>query len=198
MYEYLTGEVIRVGADHAVLEAQGIGFRLRAPARTLRKLREGASARLFISHRIRDEQIVYFGFSQPEERDFFDRICKVSGVGPASALALLSHVDPDDLRSSVLDGNTAVLEKVKGIGKKTAQRIVLDLRGALEKEQLISTVGSVASIGVPEGAPADAVRALQVLGFHLTDAQDRVRKALSDEASPKSAEELVRFASRGR
>jgi Holliday junction resolvasome RuvABC DNA-binding subunit len=59
-------------------------------------------------------------------------------------------------------------------------------------------VGSAASIGVPEGAPADAVRALQVLGFHLTDAQDRVRKALSDDTSPKSAEELVRFASRGR
>jgi len=198
LYEYLTGEVVRIAEDHAVLEVAGVGHRLRSPAGTLRKLREGSSARLFVSHRIRDEQLVLFGFAQPEERDFFERVCGVSGVGPASALAILSHVDPDALRSTVLDGDTTPLEKVKGIGKKTAQRIVLDLRGALEKEELMTKAGSVATVGVPEGPAADAVRALQVLGFHLTDAQERVRKVLVDHPNPSSAEDLVRLASRGR
>ena len=139
-----------------------------------------------------------FGFSHPEKRDFFEQICQVSGVGPASALALLSQIDQDVLRSAVLDGRTEELEKVKGIGRKTAQRIVLDLRGALEKEDLASRVGSPATVGVPEGPPADAVRALQVLGFHLSDAQERVRKVLAQQPQGSSAEDLVRLASRGR
>lgn len=198
MYEYLSGEVVRITAQYAVLEVAGVGHRLRAPSGTIEKLREGAQARVFISHRIRDEQLVLFGFSQPEERDFFEQICQVSGVGPASAIALLSQVDQDVLRSAVLEGRTEELEKVKGIGRKTAQRIVLDLRGALEKEDLASRAGSPATVGVPEGAPADAVRALQVLGFHIIDAQDRVRKAISANPDQISAEDLVRLASRGR
>jgi len=198
VYEYLTGEVVQISEGHTVLEVGGVGHRLRAPSGTLRKLKDGATARLFISHRIRDEQLVMFGFAHPEERDFFDRICQVSGVGPASALALLSNVEQDQLRTSVLEGDTAPLERVKGIGKKTAQRIVLDLRGALEKEDLASSAGSPATVGVPEGAAADAVRALQVLGFHITDAQDRVRKVVADHPKEKSAEQLVRLASRGR
>lgn len=198
MYEYLSGEVVRITAQYAVLEVAGVGHRLRAPSGTLDKLRIGSSARVFVSHRIRDEQLILFGFSQPEERDFFEQICQVSGVGPASAIALLSQVDQDVLKDAVLDGRTEELEKVKGIGRKTAQRIVLDLRGALEKEDLASKAGSPATIGVPEGAPADAVRALQVLGFQLADAQERVRKAVAENPEQASAEELVRFASRGR
>ncbi len=198
MYEYLSGEIVRITAQYVVIEVAGVGYHLRAPTGTIEKLREGAQARLFISHRIRDEQMVMFGFSHPEERDFFERICQVSGVGPVSALALLSQIDPHVLRTAVLDGRTEELEKVKGIGRKTAQRIVLDLRGALEKEDLASRVGSPATVGVPEGDPADAVRALQVLGFHISEAQERVRKALADHPEPTSAEDLVRLASRGR
>jgi len=198
VYEYLSGEIVRITAQYAVLEVAGVGYRLRVPTGIGDKLREGAQARLFISHRIRDEQMVMFGFSHPEERDFFEQICQVSGVGPASALALLSQIDQDVLRSAVLDGRTEELEKVKGIGRKTAQRIVLDLRGALEKEDLASRVGSPATVGVPEGPPADAVRALQVLGFHLSDAQERVRKVLAQQPQGSSAEDLVRLASRGR
>ena len=139
----------------------------------------------------------FYGFSQPEERDLFERLCQVSGVGPASALALLSHIEPDNFKNAVLEGESGVLEKVKGIGKKTAQRIVLDLRGALEKEDLVASAGSPATVGVPEGPAADAVRALQVLGFPLNEAQDRVRRIVAE--SPDSelvAEDLVRLASR--
>ncbi|MEC9476858.1 MAG: Holliday junction branch migration protein RuvA [Planctomycetota bacterium] len=198
MYEYLSGEVVRITAQSVVLEVSGVGHRLRAPAGTLEKLRVGSRARIFISHRIREEQMVLFGFSRPEERDFFEQICQVSGVGPASAIALLSEVDQERLREAVLEGRTEELEKVKGIGRKTAQRIVLDLRGALEKEDLASRAGSPATVGVPEGAPADAVRALQVLGFQLSDAQDRVRKTVAEYPDETSAEDLVRLASRGR
>ncbi len=197
MYEYLSGEVIRILADSVTLDVAGVGYSLKAPSATLSKLREGSSARLFLSHRIRDDQMHFYGFSQPEERDLFERLCQVSGVGPASALALLSHIEPDNFKNAVLEGESGVLEKVKGIGKKTAQRIVLDLRGALEKEDLVASAGSPATVGVPEGPAADAVRALQVLGFPLNEAQDRVRRIVAE--SPDSelvAEDLVRLASR--
>ncbi len=197
MYEYLSGEVIRILADSVTLDVAGVGYSLKAPSATLSKLRDGSSARLFLSHRIRDDQMHFYGFSQPEERDLFERLCQVSGVGPASALALLSHIEPDNFKNAVLEGESGVLEKVKGIGKKTAQRIVLDLRGALEKEDLVASAGSPATVGVPEGPAADAVRALQVLGFPLNEAQDRVRRIVAE--SPDSelvAEDLVRLASR--
>ena len=197
MYEYLSGEVIRILADSVTLDVAGVGYSLKAPSATLSKLREGSSARLFLSHRIRDDQMHFYGFSQPEERDLFERLCQVSGVGPASALALLSHIEPDNFKNAVLEGESGVLEKVKGIGKKTAQRIVLDLRGALEKEDLVASAGSPATVGVPEGPAADAVSALQVLGFPLNEAQDRVRRIVAE--SPDSelvAEDLVRLASR--
>ena len=197
MYEYLSGEVIRILADSVTLDVAGVGYSLKSPSATLSKLREGSSARLFLSHRIRDDQMHFYGFSQPEERDLFERLCQVSGVGPASALALLSHIEPDNFKNAVLEGESGVLEKVKGIGKKTAQRIVLDLRGALEKEDLVASAGSPATVGVPEGPAADAVRALQVLGFPLNEAQDRVRRIVAE--SPDSelvAEDLVRLASR--
>jgi len=197
VYEYLSGEVIRILADSVTLDVAGVGYSLKAPSATLSKLREGSSARLFLSHRIRDDQMHFYGFSQPEERDLFERLCQVSGVGPASALALLSHIEPDNFKNAVLEGESGVLEKVKGIGKKTAQRIVLDLRGALEKEDLVASAGSPATVGVPEGPAADAVRALQVLGFPLNEAQDRVRRIVAE--SPDSelvAEDLVRLASR--
>ncbi len=198
MYEYLSGEVVRITPQYAVLEVAGVGHRLRAPSGTLEKLREGAPARIFVSHRIRDEQLVLFGFALPAERDFFEQICQVSGVGPASAIALLSQIDQERLRTEVLEGRTEELEKVKGIGRKTAQRIILDLRGALEKEDLASRAGSPAAAGIAEGPPADAVRALQVLGFQLSDAQERVRQALSGNPDVASAEDLVRLASRRR
>ena len=197
MYEYLSGEVIRILADSVTLDVAGVGYSLKAPSATLSKLREGSSARLFLSHRIRDDQMHFYGFSQPEERDLFERLCQVSGVGPASALALLSHIEPDNFKNAVLEGESGVLEKVKGIGKKTAQRIVLDLRGALEKEDLVASAGSPATVGVPEGPAADAVRALQVLGLPLNEAQDRVRRIVAESpASELVAEDLVRLASR--
>ena len=136
MYEYLSGEDIRILADSVTLDVAGVGYSLKAPSATLSKLREGSSARLFLSHRIRDDQMHFYGFSQPEERDLFERLCQVSGVGPASALALLSHIEPDNFKNAVLEGESGVLEKVKGIGKKTAQRIVLDLRGPSRKRIL--------------------------------------------------------------
>jgi holliday junction DNA helicase RuvA len=197
LFEYLAGEVVRIGSDRVTLDISGVGYGLKAPGGTLSKLKEGSSARLFISHRIRDDQMVFFGFSQPEERDLFERLCQVSGVGPASALALLSHITPENFKNAILDGDSKVLEKVKGIGKKTAQRIVLDLRGALEKEDLASIVGSPAVAGVPEGPAADAVRALQVLGFPVVEAQDRVRRVVAEQSdSALIAEDLVRLASR--
>ena len=197
MYEYLSGEVIRILADSVTLDVAGVGYSLKAPSATLSKLRDGSSARLFLSHRIRDDQMHFYGFSQPEERDLFERLCHVSGVGPASALALLSHIEPDNFKNAVLEGESGVLEKVKGIGKKTAQRIVLDLRGALEKEDLVASAGSPATVGVPEGPAADAVRALQVLGFPLNEAQDRVRRIVAESPDPELvAEDLVRLASR--
>lgn len=195
MHEYLSGEVVQILADGVTIDVGGIGYRLRCPSTSLGKLRAGSEARLFCSHRLREEQFFLYGFTSLEERDLFERLCRVSGVGPAIAIAIISGVPMEDFRKAVLDGQSKVLEGIKGVGRKTAQRLIIDLRGALEEEDLVPAAGLADSGRSPQAN--DAIRALEVLGFSTHEAQQRVAKVISQDPGEISSADLVRLASRG-
>lgn len=190
MYEHLAGTLERLSGEVAVVDVAGIGYRLRIPLSTARALRVDRPVKLFVTHRIAPEALQLFGFATREERQAFEKICGVTGVGPAVALAILSALTLEQFREIVLRGETKALEKIRGVGKKTSQRLILELRGALEEADLR---------GEPEpaeGPAADAVKALVALGFTPSEAEARVRRAVT--ASPDSAvADLVRRASRG-
>ena len=128
MIAAVRGEVLEIGLDHAVVEVGGVGLAVHATPATLAGLRRGEQARLATSLVVREDSLTLFGFADAEERDLFTLLQTVSGVGPRLALATLAVLDPDALRRALADGDATALTRVPGIGRKGAERMVLELR----------------------------------------------------------------------
>ena len=193
MYEHVSGTLERIAGELAVVDVAGVGYRLKVPSSTAHTLKVGRAVKLLVTHRFQNDLFHLYGFATRDEREIFERVCSVSGVGPAIGLAILSALPIDQFRDVVLRGETKALEKIKGVGKKTAQRLILELRGVLEEADL-----APAAAGAPaEGPTEDAIKALLALGFTAPDAEARVKRAV--ESAPPAAQvgDLVRLASRG-
>ena len=128
MIAAVRGEVLEIGLDHAVVEVGGVGLAVHATPATLARLRRGEQGRMATSLVVREDSLTLFGFADAEERDLFTLLQTVSGVGPRLALATLAVLDPDALRRALADGDATALTRVPGIGRKGAERMVLELR----------------------------------------------------------------------
>src|SRR5581483_4197638 len=133
MIESIRGVVESCSADGAVLRLGGISLRLGVTGETVRLLKPGQVAELFTHLYLRDEVVALYGFATPEERRVFEELMGVTGVGPRSALGFLSIFTPEGLREAIANEDYTRLTKVPGIGRKTAQRVVLELKGKLER-----------------------------------------------------------------
>ncbi|GEL44994.1 Holliday junction branch migration protein RuvA [Cellulomonas hominis] len=185
------GTVRAVRLDAAVLEVGGVGLLVQATPATLAGLRVGQAATLFTSLVVREDALTLFGFAEDDEREVFEVLQTVSGVGPRLALAMLAVHTPDGLRRAVAGEDLAALKRVPGIGHKGAQRIVLELADRL---------GAPAPVGVPGGsaaaaAPADrrdqVVDALVGLGWNQKAAQDAVATVLDGSEEPVGEAEVA-------
>ncbi len=128
MIASVRGEVLEVALDHAVIEAAGVGYRVNATPSTLSTLRTGTQARLITAMIVREDSMTLYGFTDAETRDLFLTLLSVSGVGPRLAMATLAVHDAGALRQALHDGDVAALTRVPGIGKRGAERMVLELR----------------------------------------------------------------------
>lgn len=177
MIASLTGTVAAVGLDSAVLEVGGVGMAVQATPTTLAGLRVGQAARLATSLVVREDSLTLFGFADDDEREVFETVQTVSGIGPRLALAMLAVHPPDQLRRAVATEDLAALQRVPGIGRKGAQRLVLELTDRLGIQ------------GPTAGAPAasdrrpEVVEALVGLGWTAKAAQEAV-DAVAPEAVP--------------
>ena len=144
----LTGEVIEVGQNSVILDVNGIGFLVNASLQTLSDVKAGTSAKLFISESIGENNYDLFGFSGLREKQFFELLISISGVGPKAALSLLSSLNTDALILAVANDDVKALMAAPGIGKKIAQRILLELKDKLGAE-LPSLMSSASSIQIP-------------------------------------------------
>lgn len=201
MIASVSGTTAHVGLDHVVIEVGGVGLLVRTTPTTAAGLRLGVEARLFTSLIVREDSLTLFGFSAPAERDLFDTVQTVSGVGPRLALAMLSVHDPDALRLALSGGDIAALTKVPGIGKKGAERLVLELRdkiGALPGAGAGATGGPAAAAAGPSGAPwRDQVReALVGLGWSAKQADDATERVAAALGSAPPVAEALRAALR--
>jgi Holliday junction DNA helicase RuvA len=187
MYEYLRGDLVVRGETAAVLEVSGVGYRLLCSASTLRRLPPGGPCRLFAHLLVRDERMDLYGFADEAERHLFRQLLQVTGVGPAAALAFLSAYEPLALASHIASGEIALLVRAKGIGRKTAERIVVELRDRMRKAE------GAAAAPAPPGSRGDAVLALCSLGLPRAEAERRVG-TVGDADLP--LEEVVRRALR--
>ncbi len=185
MIAAVRGEVIDVALDHAVIEAAGVGYKVMATPSTLATLRRGDEARLITAMIVREDSMTLYGFADGEARDLFQMLLGVSGVGPKIALATLAVYDPSALRQALADGDITALTRVPGIGKRGAERMVLELRdkiGALPG-------GAGGGVSGGHGIRGPVVEALVGLGFAAKQAEEACDKVLANdpEATTSSA-----------
>lgn len=174
MIASLRGTVAAVGLDHVVVETGGVGLRLLCPPRVLADLRTGAGAHLHTSLVVREDSLTLYGFSATDERELFEVLLGVSGIGPRLAMAMLAVLTPDEVRAAVANDDLATLTRVPGVGRKGAQRLVLEL-----KDKLPSFVGAdaPAASGAAHGVGSwgeQVTAALLSLGWGARDASAAV------------------------
>lgn len=185
---YVSGTVAAKDASGAIIEAGGIGYELAMSTKALSGLPAvGAAARVWTYLQVKDDGFALFGFADVREKQLFCRLINVSGVGAKTALAALSTFDAGSLAAVIAEGDVAALSRVPGIGKKTAQRMVLELQGILKADQ-------PAALPLEQNtALTDAADALQAMGFTA----DEVARALKDVGTAgKTAGDIVRAALR--
>ncbi|ACQ80248.1 Holliday junction DNA helicase RuvA [Beutenbergia cavernae DSM 12333] len=192
MIALVQGRVAAIGLDAVVVVVGGVGMRVLATPATLAGLRVEADCELHTSLVVREDSLTLFGFADADERDVFELVQTVSGVGPRLALAMLAVHTPDGLRRAVAQEDLAALVRVPGIGRKGASRIVLELGDRLGPAQ---GAAPAAPVAVDDGA--DVVDALVGLGWPVRQAQDAVRGVLEDaDGTAPDAAGLLRAALR--
>jgi len=179
---FLEGEVAERSGTRIVISVGGVGYEVQVPASTAAKLPAvGRPARVFTRMVVRDDAMTLFGFSSPGERELFDLLVTVNGIGPKVALSFLSVLSPDAFRRAVAAGDLAALTLVPGVGKKVAQRVVLDLKDKLGGE-----------VVVVDGPLADVREALLALGLSPQEASEAMVGLASNGERP--VEDLLRQA----
>jgi Holliday junction DNA helicase RuvA len=179
------GEVLDIALDHVVIEAAGVGYKLMATPSTLATLRRGSEARLITAMIVREDSMTLYGFPNADARDLFLTLLGVSGVGPKIALATLAVYDATALRQALGDGDVTALTRVPGIGKRGAERMVLELRDKIGR---VGTGGS-STISSGHGVRGPVVEALVGLGFAPKQAEEATDKVLAtdEEATTSTA-----------
>jgi Holliday junction DNA helicase RuvA len=191
----LRGKLIEAGVLRVVIESSGVGYEVNVPVTTAERLPKlGAEVFLLIHHVFREDGQALYGFAIAEEREFFKLLVeKVSGVGPKMALNILSRLALPILRDAILRGDVALLSQCPGIGKKTAERLVMELKDKVGLDG--AAPAAAATIVAAQPTPAsDAMAALIALGFKPVDADKGVRTALSKLGAGATADQLVKAA----
>ena len=161
MYAYISGIVDELLPDRAVLEAGGVGYELFCSALTLKRLRAGQKERLYTHLHLAEGVMALYGFYEPEEKDMFRRLLTVTRVGPKLALSVLSVLTPSDVAGAIVTNNAAAFDRVSGMGRKTAQRVLLELKERVETSEMLS---GNANTDAPD-IRSEAVAALVSLGY---------------------------------
>jgi len=189
----LRGKVWEIQADKLILDVQGVGYQLSAPHGLLAKAQVGQELIIYTHVILREDDLSLYGFSSAAEKELFLLMLSVSGVGPKAALSILSVLGSSQTEKAIVSENIALLTKVPGIGKKTAQRLVLELKEKFKGRNLPLDEGS--PVILPQGAFSEAMETLLALGFSQEEAK-KALQALPEGAQNAGTEEMVRLALR--
>ena len=193
MYERIQGEVVLKQPARVVLRTAGIGYELKVTVPTSSALRPGESCELLTILHVVDGNPTLLGFGSHKERELARRLLSVSGVGPSMTLAILSTYSPEEVARAIVTGDAAALQRVKGVGTKTAERLCLELREHVAKMELAT--GDAGPTLLPQTAE-DAIAALLTLGYSEKEAGNKVRKAY-DSRPEADTEGLIKAVLRG-
>jgi len=185
MIGYLTGKIISAKPTQILLNVNGVGYEIRISINTFERISGKESVSLFIYTNVKEDSITLFGFYSEAEKEMFELLISISGVGPKSALSLLSGISTDDLKQAIITSNVERMIAVPGIGRKTAERLILELK---------NKVRDIKEEGIAPAKPSvqkEAVGALTTLGYNLASSEKAVNKILS-ELPDSSLEELIK------
>lgn len=186
MIAFLKGFIEEKGNGAVILDVQGVGYRVEVSTLTLDQLESaGSEVKLLIHHHITDSDQRLFGFFSRDEKALFEKLITVKGVGPKSGLTILSGLPANQLINSITGGDVAALSRVPGIGKKTAERIIVELKDKLADYAVSSGLEAVSANG--SGVAGEAISALESLGFKKREAEQAVMQALKEETNPEAS-----------
>ncbi len=177
MYEYIEGPLVEKNPAYCVIDVAGVGYNIQISLTTYGIIEPLSKARLFIHQVVREDAHLLYGFFTKHERELFRLLLTVSGIGSNTARMMLSSLTPDDLRQAILTNNTSLLQSIKGIGTKTAQRVILDLRDKISKEKVPGEIFSEKDNRFKD----EALSALVILGFNKGEADKVISKILLAE-----------------
>lgn len=186
MISYIKGTLAAIEADLIVVEAGNVGLAVHVPVSLLDELPGlGQEVTVYTYFQVREDAMTLYGFLHKQDREMFRQLIGVNGIGPKGALGILSVLRPDDLRLAIVSGDAKAIAKAPGIGNKTAQRLILDLKDKVSMEEVLSNLGGVSPAGVMEAASVraglkeaakEAVDALVALGYTNMEASKAVKQ----------------------
>jgi holliday junction DNA helicase RuvA len=191
MINHISGKLAEKTPTYAVIEAGGVGYVMQISLNTYTKIGDSESCKLYTEQLyVRDDMPRFFGFADTAERSLFRQLVSVSGVGGTSALLMLSSLSAAEIQNAIVTGNVALIKSVKGIGEKTAQRIIVDLKGKMGKEEL-----STEFFASPNNTlKTEALSALVMLGFNKAAAEKVLDKIIRTEGAGQTVEQLIKGA----
>jgi holliday junction DNA helicase RuvA len=191
MYDYFEGKLAEKNPGYAVIDVHGVAYFLNISLNTFSKLPdEGNSFKLYAHLVVKEDALMLYGFAGTDERELFRQLISVSGVGAGTARMILSSLSPDEIAEAIVTGNATQLQRIKGIGSKTAQRIIIDLKDKLSKEPISHEKGGF----VHNTKKEEALSGLIILGFQKMVAEKVLNKVIETKGPALSVEELIRNA----
>lgn len=194
MISYVKGYLAAVGEDYAIVDVQGIGYRLGVSAMTIGQLPStGKEVQLYSYMQVREDAIALFGFYDPDEKEMFERLIGVNGIGPKAALAILSIHSVNDLKFAILAEDAKAISKAPGVGAKTAQRVIMELKDKISlTEAFEERSTAVSEQGITTDASRDAIEGLTALGYSASEAMKAVKSI--ENGQNMNAEQLLKAA----
>ena len=198
MIAYIRGLLVEKEPTRAIVEASGVGYEMLISLSTYDRLpKTGSEVKLLAYHSIREDDETLYGFFTAAERELFTRLTAVSGVGPKIALAILSGGSIGEISLAIASGNAKRLSSIKGVGKKTAEKICIELKDKINAVEALAATQSGGKKGDASPMLRDAILALGALGFNEETANKMVSAALSANPEAKDVESIVRIALKG-
>ncbi len=188
MYEFISGDLVEVNPAYAVVRCNGIGFMAHISLNTFTAVKDSTSCLLYIHQVVREDAHMFYGFATTGEREVFRHLISVSGIGPNTARMILSSLTEGDVVSAIQQGEVSLFQRIKGIGTKTAQRVIIDLKDKVGK----GVRGSDISLPLHNTHQVEALSALVLLGFNKGQAGKVVDKVSRDLGSEAGVEALIK------
>ena len=192
MYYYLKGKLATITPTYAVMDCNGVGYHVHISLHTFSQIEKAQEVLLYTHLAIKEDAHVLYGFAQPDEKVLFQQLISVNGVGTGTAQLILSAINPDAIRNAILREDDLTFKAIKGIGEKTAKRIILDLKDKIGKDHE-SKITPVAGGIAHNSFQSEALSALIALGFQRQKSQ-QVLAAISQKQSFQSVEEMIKLA----